>query len=85
MNLAGPLPSELGLLTALAHVTLSEPRLVSALPTQLGQLTNLVTLRFLQCRNITGTLPTELGRLTAATSLEWIGSRSVRADPDPRP
>ena len=62
-NLTGTIPHELGNLTNLQEVSLSENSLTGTIPHELGNLTNLVRL-YLSENSLTGKIPHELGNLT---------------------
>jgi Leucine-rich repeat (LRR) protein len=64
----GPLPAELGLLSALTQLYLDGNKLTGTLPTELGLMTDLTYLG-LSFNKLTGTLPTELGLLSYLT---WL-------------
>jgi hypothetical protein len=61
-NLAGPLPSELGQLSALQGLWLSSNKLTGAIPTELGQLKALTAL-VLSNNQLSGPIPPELWQL----------------------
>ncbi|KAL5997736.1 hypothetical protein ACLOJK_008666 [Asimina triloba] len=62
-RLSGPIPKELGNMTALTSLVLQSNQLSGELPRELGNLTKLERL-FLSSNNFTGKLPEELGRLS---------------------
>ncbi|KAI5081867.1 hypothetical protein GOP47_0001610 [Adiantum capillus-veneris] len=62
LSLTGTLPEDVGLLTALETLDLSQNELTGKLPPQLGKLVNLHNLR-LQSNKFTGSIPPELGNL----------------------
>ncbi|GMH89487.1 hypothetical protein TrVE_jg5669 [Triparma verrucosa] len=67
-NLAGVIPEELGYLSALQHLDLSDNALTGSLPASFGQLKNLNGLS-LSNNQLSGDLPEELFELTALTTL----------------
>lgn len=64
----GTLAKEIGFVTGLTHIIMTNNGLVGPIPTELGNLKNLHTLD-LSHNLISGTVPTELGRLQ---SLQWM-------------
>ena len=58
-NMNGPVPTQLGLMTALTELNLAEDNIASSIPTELGLLTILKKLE-LQHNALSGRLPTEL-------------------------
>jgi len=68
-TITGTLPTELGLLTELASVSLTNATLTGTIPTQMGDLTNLRRL-WLYNNQLTGTIPTQLDQLTKLEILE---------------
>jgi hypothetical protein len=67
-DLAGDIPEELGYLSALQHLDLSDNALTGSLPASFGQLKNLSGLS-LSNNQLSGDLPEELFELTALTTL----------------
>ena len=67
-NLAGPLPSELGALTALRRLSLQRNRLTGPIPRQVGNLASLETLTLFLNR-LSGSIPAEIGRIAGLRSL----------------
>ena len=59
----GTIPSELGKLTNLKVLNLSDNELSGTIPPELGKLTNLEEL-YLWDNGLSGTIPSELGKLT---------------------
>ena len=72
LNLSGTIPSELGSLSSLTNLRLSNNLLTGSIPPELG---NLSSLKWLSLWNnqLTGTIPPQLGNLTSLTMLrlEW--------------
>ncbi|MHC5077133.1 MAG: leucine-rich repeat domain-containing protein [Planctomycetota bacterium] len=62
-NLSGTIPAELGNLSNLNALSLSENQLTGSIPVELGNLTNLAYLA-IAVNQLTGNIPTELGNLT---------------------
>ena len=74
-QLTGPIPPELGRLTALqVHLDLAGNPLSGPIPPELGRLTSLERLS-LQNSQLSGPIPPELGRLTGLISLSLSGNR----------
>ena len=69
-ELAGPIPAELGDLTALNRLTLSHNNLTGPIPPELSNLSALEAL-LLANNNLTGPIPPELGSLASLESL-WL-------------
>ncbi len=69
-NLSGPLPTEIGNLTALQYLDLGDNQLTGSLPTSIGSLTSLLGLS-LYSNSLQGTIPPVLGNLTNLTSLSF--------------
>eukprot|EP00980_Cylindrotheca_fusiformis_P019454 scaffold6708_cov134-Cylindrotheca_fusiformis.AAC.24 len=67
-QLDGPIPSELGFLTALEKLGLGSNSLTGSIPTELGNLVKLTNLR-VQMNYLVGSLPSELGQLTKLKGL----------------
>ncbi|KAI8833247.1 hypothetical protein BJ741DRAFT_691186 [Chytriomyces cf. hyalinus JEL632] len=67
-GISGALPTQLGLLTSLAYMTLFGNQLTGTIPTELARLTNLSDVSLYE-NKLSGTIPTELGRLTKLTNL----------------
>jgi hypothetical protein len=63
-ELSGPIPAELGLLTALAGAALNGNQFSGTLPTELGNANSLQALALRGVQRLTGPIPTELGQLT---------------------
>ena len=77
-NIAGSIPSQLGILTDLTDLNLSNNKISGGIPTDLGQLTDLVDLQ-LNDNTIADSIPSELGLLIKLQTLdlstnELIGS-----------
>ncbi|CAJ1950550.1 unnamed protein product [Cylindrotheca closterium] len=69
LELKGSLPTEMGFLTMLKHISLPNNGIEGSMPTQLGNLKHLETLH-VTSNKITGAIPTTFGRLTMLESLE---------------
>jgi|GEM_PF-2905784 len=67
-NLSGPLPSEIGQLTALKELWLDNNRISGSLPASLGQLSQL-RLLIMHYNNLTGCIPAAIGDLGSLESL----------------
>ena len=67
-NASGPVPPELGDLTAVRYLQFNNNRLSGPIPPELGQLTNLVDLDF-NSNDLTGQIPPELGSLSSLEHL----------------
>ena len=67
-QLSGPIPTEIGLLTALVNLALDSNQLSGPIPTEIGLLTALVNLA-LDGNQLSGPIPTEIGLLTSLTDL----------------
>ena len=76
-NLVGSLPAELGHLTQLEVLKLSNNNLTGPLPAALGNLTRLKMLE-LYNNDLTGSLPAELGNLTNLEVLNFRGNDNMR-------
>ena len=74
-GLRGPIPPELGSLTALVNLDLSGNGLTGPIPRELGNLANLETLR-LGNNPFTGSIPVEIGGLRRLRHL-WIGGNRL--------
>ena len=72
-ELTGAIPTELGRLTNLIHLSLSGNQLTGVIPSELGRLTNLRVLDLDYNYRLTGAIPAELGNLTELRdlSLSW--------------
>eukprot|EP00752_Nemacystus_decipiens_P016125 g14419.t2 len=75
-NLQGPIPSELGNLTALEELRLSGNQLTGPIPEELGKLTALKEL-YLNGNKLSGAIPAQLGALTKLT---WLDLSSNKLD-----
>lgn len=79
-GLAGPIPPEIGQLTALIELHLGSNELSGSLPPELGKLTNLTDLS-LYYNSLSGELPRELGHLARLERLSLIGNALSGAIP----
>jgi len=68
-QLSGPLPSELGNLTALEQVNLSNNNITGPIPPEIGNMTALIVME-LQNNMLSGVLPSELGNLPNMNTIE---------------
>ena len=68
-QLSGPLPSELGNLTALEQVNLSNNNITGPIPPEIGNMTALFVME-LQDNMLSGVLPSELGNLPNMNTIE---------------
>jgi len=73
----GPIPTELGQLSAVAELWIFDQSISGAIPSELGTLTALAGILRLECNSITGTIPTELGRLTAIDHSTYFQFNSI--------
>ena len=78
-GLEGSIPPELGNLTSLQSLRLSENQLSGEIPPELGNLTNLHTLE-LSGSGLSGEIPPELGKLASLQWLEALRHPVVRED-----
>jgi len=69
-GLSGPIPPEIGILTALRRITLKDGALVGQIPEQIGWLPELQMLD-LESNRLTGTIPESVGQLTKLTDLDF--------------
>ena len=79
-NFSGDLPSELGNLSFLTHLGLSENAFNGTLPTELGLLSQLSSFE-VSSNHLLGSLPSELGAMTMLTLLSLNANHFVRALP----
>uniref|UniRef100_A0A7R9WI91 L domain-like protein n=1 Tax=Pseudictyota dubia TaxID=2749911 RepID=A0A7R9WI91_9STRA len=77
----GNIPTEVGMLSKLQHLSLSFNKLSGPVPTELGQLTNLKELR-LYGNRLSGHVPTELGHLTQLDILKLESTDLTGAMPE---
>ncbi len=68
-RLTGPIPPEIGRLTALSWLHLSKNRLTGPIPPEVGNLANLTSL-WLHSNRLVGPIPPEIGSLARLRSLE---------------
>eukprot|EP00797_Seminavis_robusta_P036681 Sro944_g223020.1 Leucine Rich Repeat (269) ;mRNA; r:38822-39628 len=73
----GPIPPEIGLLTSLKVVDMSDNEIVGDIPTYFGQLTILETLRLARNERLMGTVPTELENIPTLQELDLSGLEFV--------
>ena len=74
-TLQGTIPSEIGLMTALAVLQVHTcPNVTGTVPTQLGRLTN-VNYFNMGYSSITGTIPTEVSLMTSLEHMTWHGTK----------
>ena len=79
--LSGPIPAELGNLSALEHLNLVGNRLSGAIPVAFGSLTGLESLD-LAWNALSGSIPAGLGNLTNLKSLDLAGNELGGSIPD---
>jgi hypothetical protein len=79
-ELTGPIPVELGQLTALVELDLYNNKLTGPIPAALGQL-GALTILYLGQNELSGPIPTELGQLRALTVLDLNGNQLSGAIP----
>ncbi len=79
-NLSGTLPTEIGNLTSLLHLTLSSNQLTGAIPAEIGSLTRLFTLE-LYSNQLTGSIPPDIWNLDNLTILSLGGNQLTGAIP----
>jgi Leucine-rich repeat (LRR) protein len=81
-NLNGTLPSEIGNLTGLTSLTISQNNnLVGSIPSTVGNLTNLTTLSFYN-NSMTGSIPSDLGTLVNLVTLDLRNNAFTGQLPD---
>ena len=80
-NLTGPLPPEIGNLSQLSDMALSENKLSGAIPPQIGNLSKL-TVVGLHYNRLTGAIPPDMGRMSSLSSL-WLTHNQL-SGPIPR-
>lgn len=69
----GPIPNEIGLLTALKQVEMSANFITGTIPTYFGQLQTLESLSLAQNELIMGTIPSELASIPTLMTLDLTG------------
>ncbi len=79
-GISGTIPTQLGNLTALTTLDISNNQLTGSIPTQIGSLTALTSLD-LSANELTGSIPTQIGSLTALTSLDLSDNQLSGAIP----
>ena len=70
------IPSQIGLLSRLTHLSFTGEYIQGTIPSEIGQLSGLRSLR-IHNTQLTGGVPTELGRLTALTSLHITHNHNI--------
>mmetsp|Transcript_11519 Transcript_11519/g.30989 ORF Transcript_11519/g.30989 Transcript_11519/m.30989 type:complete len:867 (-) Transcript_11519:163-2763(-) len=70
---SGPLPTEIGLLTALTFLDLQDNWFTGPIPTELGLATRLKEAMTVYNNELSGTVPTQLGRLTEMVTVFSVG------------
>jgi Leucine-rich repeat (LRR) protein len=65
LGLLGSIPSEMGVMTQLQYLDLTQAQVAGVLPSELGRLTNLNWLDFPPFSQLSGTLPSELGTMAS--------------------
>ena len=73
-GISGSMPAQLGNLTSLTSLNLTNNQLTGSIPTQLGSLTALTNLG-LGHNQLTGSIPTQLGSLTSLRSLSLYNNQ----------
>lgn len=73
-NLAGTIPSEMGLLSSLTSFRFFMNSLTGTIPSQLGYMSSSLNLFMFFSNQLSGTIPSELGQLTSNTFLVVIES-----------
>ena len=77
-GLTGTIPPELGNLSNLEELSLTQNGLTGTIPAELGNLANLRFL-LLDVNNLTGTIPSELGNLSNLTAL-WLAQNNLTGE-----
>ncbi len=76
-NLTGSIPPEIGQLTGLTYLRISDnPNLTGSIPPEIGQLTELTTLEISGNPNLVGEIPSEVSRFTGLTRL-WLANNGL--------
>jgi len=81
-SLTGTLPTEIGVLTNLASLSLLSNALTGPIPSELGQLSNSMIQMFLYDNAFTGMIPSELGNLSLMSTLQLEGNDLTGTMPD---
>ena len=81
-DLQGTIPSQLGLLTTLVHLTISRnSKLSGVLPSELGLLTKLTNLDVSSLAKLSGAIPSKLGSLAKLKKLITYDSKVTNPVP----
>ncbi len=81
IQIAGPIPPEIGQLTNLTYLGLRNNLLSGPIPPEIGNLTNLYQL-FLEGNNLSGPIPPEIGNLTNLIDLSLDNNEFSGVIPD---
>ena len=79
-KLTGPIPSEIGKLTALTYLNFSDNKLTGPIPSEIGQLKALRSLD-LSSNQLTGSIPSEIGELEALRYLDLSSNQLTGSIP----
>jgi hypothetical protein len=66
----GSIPKEIGFFQSLTHLSFTELLLTGTLPSELGLMTKLQSIRFRHLIQLMGDIPSEIGKLTHLTRLD---------------